>query len=256
MQSQSTATAKEKKDLIVFDKDGLTQKMGESRKIFIADDDDNYTTRVSTALKMRGFETEVVNSFAEMTATLQKKQYPINFIDNIEGNPGTSKGLTGSEIILEKPDLFRNAKRIILLTGWEIRQDVRNQLQKQGVEILKKDINTLDNMVGICKETFSADTESIINNTKDYFELLLEDYKDTPKLERKFRPYEKLIERTKLRFKNYINTLPNPDTPQFYVMGKSLSPKEIISEIEEPDSEVGVLLIDILLDDVLEGDDD
>ena len=100
------APALEKNVIVTVDKDGLARRM---KKVFIADDDVDYTRKITTALKGLGFETKSVNSFALMEETLKNNQYPINLIDNIEGDPTSSTGITGSDIILQKPHLFENA---------------------------------------------------------------------------------------------------------------------------------------------------
>jgi ActR/RegA family two-component response regulator len=245
-----TAARLEKKSIISVDREKVVPMLG---KVFIADDDSDYTKKINNALNPRGFETKTVNSFAMMEKSLQECQYPVNFIDNIEGNPDTSSSKTGSEIILERPELFRNGRKVVLLTGWGLKDKIREQLTEKGVEILQKGPGTIDEMIKICNQTFSTGIDDITEKTEKYFESLIESYDCPPKTEN-LNPYEKLLQRTKTRFMNYIATLPNPDTEQIYIMGKSLSPKQIMNEMEKKDSEIGILLIDMLLADVFENE--
>ena len=64
-----------------------------------------------------------------------------------------------------------------------------------------------------------------------------------------------LLTKAKTYLRRYILNLPNQEREQFYIMGRSFTPTALIGEIDEG-SEVGRILVDQLLDDVLEGQDE
>ncbi len=243
---EETVNTKSEKKFIKVDRDELSKNLGE---VLVVDDNGIYTDLISRNLTSVGFESKSINSFVQMESILEEKHYPLILCDNIDDK----STLKGSEIILNNNHLFKDS-RTVLVTGHPLSQiKDQNELLKRGVIVLQKGEGHVDEIIKICRETFTNKVEAIAQEAEDYVGKLLLNYKDMPKLDNP-TPYEKLIKRTRLRFKDYISKLPNPDSPQFFIKGKGLSPNQVMFEIEKDDSEIGVLLIDILLEDILEGE--
>lgn len=223
------------------------QILGKFQRALIVDDQLPYAESVKENLAFIGFDSKVIGSLEGAAHELHVRPYPIIICDNIF--VGRSN-LRGSEFIRDNQELLGKGQ-VILMTGFPETQIVDAQLlQDRGVKILKKQVGAIDELKELCTQVAEGRANRYAERLRSVCDELLEKIDDEAELD-EVPSDTHLIARTRSYLINYLNQIPNPDLPQFVIMGRTYSPHELVKEVEEG-SKISRLLIDQLLDDVLE----
>jgi hypothetical protein len=245
-----------KDNIVAVDEQVIARNLG---TVLLVDDEPKYSKTIQELLSVSGYESESLDDFDQLEKKLDENpdEYPLVFCDNINGQPKQNK-ISGSEILFKRSDWFKKRK-FVMVTGFPPTQITNaKELSSRGMEtISKNDTKHVNRLLEICNETFVPPAEKLAEvltkNLEDYSVMFLEKLPRNLDFNRLFR-YERLLKRTKERLNKYLESFEGEDTPYFFINNKTYNPQEMINEIEE-DSEVGIYMIDIILDSVLGGDD-
>lgn len=223
------------------------QILGKFQRALIVDDQLPYAESVKENLSYIGFESTVTDSLEGAAHELHTRPYPVIICDNIfEGRPS----LRGSEFIRDNQGLLGQGQ-VILMTGYPETRIVDVQvLKERGVKILKKGVGAIHELKEMCGAVAETRTAQYVDRLKGVCDELLDKVDDERELD-EVSSDTHLIARTRSYLINYMKQIPNPNLPQFVIMGRTYSPNDLVGEIQQG-SKVSQLLIDQILDDVLE----
>jgi ActR/RegA family two-component response regulator len=229
--------------LIQIDKSQLESKFS---RALLVDDDLEYGESISQNLISVGMKTDVVDSLAIAFEVLTTSAYPIVFVDNIfEDRPE----LRGSEFIRDQERLLDNSE-VVLMTGYAINQIVdQSVLGDRGVHIVQKAPGHIDVIKALCLKRVKSQVDQLTESLENFCESMLERIDNAQELEGLI-PEPRLMRRARNHLFNYLSSLPNTDTEQFYFEGNTYTPKHLAAEVSKG-SRTGALLLDLFLEDVL-----
>lgn len=218
------------------------------RRVLLIDDEGDYRDSLSQNLEAVGYHTTTVSSLGAAAQALSENRYPLLLFDNMfEDHPQ----MKGSEFIRDQQQLLDNSQ-VVLVTGWPINQIVdRELLINRGVRIVQKAPGHIEEIKHICETTVENNIDQITSKLETFCDSLLSRVEDDSDLDG-LLPDPRLISRARSYLRNYLMSLPNQELEQFYMKGRTFTPRSLITEIDIG-SDVAALLIDQLLDDLLEG---
>jgi DNA-binding NtrC family response regulator len=213
----------------------------------VIDDEEGYCDNLEKVLGEAGFRSHAAHSLAQARGLLRLNRYSLILCDNILHD---ADGRRGSEFIKEEGRSFGDAD-IVLVTGFPADQITdRVLLEDAGVIILKKAPGHFNTLRDIAKRSSVRRLEKIRSSLENFLLDLAREGVDSSL--RNVRISYHLIDKAAERLKHYLNTLPGQDIGQVYMEGKLFSPRDLRYELDEG-SGVGVKLIDMFIDDLLDG---
>src|SRR2546421_1246873 len=232
--------------IISIDGDTLLEKF---RRAIVIDDDPKYHELYSGNLETIGVKTTCVASLDAAAQELSTRQYPLIFCDNIFEDRPHKKG---SEFVRDEELLFGNAQ-VVLLTGYALNQiEDLDTLKLRGVEIIEKRTGHIEVMKHICTQTAFKRATDFTDKLEEFCSSLIRNAEDESDIDGLIADPH-LLKRARNYLIKYMEQLPDQDIEQFYIMGRSYSPRTLVNEIGAG-SQVAKVLIDQILDDILESD--
>jgi CheY-like chemotaxis protein len=248
MGTSSAARHAGERKLVKLDADQIAAKL---KRALIIDDEVDDARRIAEALlDTGGFVCTIVGSLADAAQTLSSARFPLVICDNIFEDRPSEKG---SEFIRDQPKLLGDAL-VILLTGYPRRQIVDVDLleNSRGVRIVKKGLDVVEELTKLCEQGVQERAARFSRKLEDVIEMFLVDMNHETDIE-DLLPGPRILRRARIYLLDYLKRLPRQEQGQFYIAGRVLSPQELTKEVEAA-SEVGVQLLDMVLDDLFDPD--